>query len=311
MGYTIYRWDDPGAPAPLNGLSNGNSLINVLDGCLVNGYGAKPAAGWSKPFAAANLAVYRQGAGSNGFYLQIDESPIWCAKCRGYEAMSAVDTGTNPFPTGAQLSTPIVPRSGTSDGAGRAWLLAADERRFFLWVNAQHPLANGLACTTYAPCFFFGDLDSPNSADVFNTLLACGVSNPTNTYLGFVQSSASNADWVPRVFAGTGTAAAVWKRTYIPYQNNSPIGAVSYNPAFPDPVTGGLLLSPIEVVDPGTYVSRGVIPWVWAPGHNLPGNPGDTFRAASGGLAGKRFLLLDSAAGSTRARIALELPEGY
>ncbi|NCA91445.1 MAG: hypothetical protein EOM92_21845, partial [Gammaproteobacteria bacterium] len=93
MPYTLYRWDDPGAPAPLNGLSNANTLINVLDACLVTGYGAKAPAGWSKPFTAANQAAFRQGAGSHGFYLHLDASPLWHDKVRGYESMTAIDAG--------------------------------------------------------------------------------------------------------------------------------------------------------------------------------------------------------------------------
>jgi len=67
-------------------------------------------------------------------------------------------------------------------------------------------------------------------------------------------------------------------------------------------------MSPIEIVDTSSYLSRGVIPWVWAPHHNLPGNPGDVFTGMSGPLVGKQFMLLDSASSSSRCRIALELP---
>ena len=47
---TIYRSDDPGAPVTTGDVKNG--LYNVLRACLVDGYGAKPAAGWSVVYDA-------------------------------------------------------------------------------------------------------------------------------------------------------------------------------------------------------------------------------------------------------------------
>ena len=308
MPYTIYRWDDPGAPPPLNGQSNANTLINVLDACLVTGYGNKAPAGWSKPFTAANQAAFRQGAGSHGFYMHLDASPLWHDKVRGYESMTAIDAGTNPFPTVAQRSDFIAARSSSSDASGHAWLVAADARRFFLWMNYHGSLAQGLASIMYQPAFFFGDLESPNSADVFNTLISGGISNATNTYLGYASHGATNADYMPRNFAGAVGSVAVMKTTHLPFQGTSYIGAMANAPAYPDPVTGGLLLSPIEVFDVSGVISRGVLPGIWAPGHNLPGNSGDVLTGVNGPLAGKRLMLLDVAAASSRARIALEIP---
>ena len=308
MPYTLYRWDDPGAPAPLTGQNNANTLINVLDACLVTGYGAKAPAGWSKPFTAANQAAFRQGVGSNGFYLHLDSSPLWHDKVRGYESMTAIDAGTNPFPTVAQRSDLVAARSSSSDGTGRAWLVAADARRFFLWVNSSGTLAQGLASTSWQPSFFFGDLESPNTGDAFNTLIAGGISNGSSTYLGYTQNTASNAEYMPRNFAGAVGSVAVMKGTHIPFQGTSLIGVVANAPAYPDPVTGGLLLSPIEVFDVSGVISRGVLPGIWAPGHNLPGNCGDVLTGVNGPLAGKRLMLLDVASSTVRARIALEIP---
>ena len=42
MPWTVYRSDDAGAP---NLTGAAGSLIAILDAVLVNGYGAKPAAG--------------------------------------------------------------------------------------------------------------------------------------------------------------------------------------------------------------------------------------------------------------------------
>ena len=47
---TIYRSDDPGAPVTTGDVKNG--LYKALRACLVDGYGAKPAAGWSVVYDA-------------------------------------------------------------------------------------------------------------------------------------------------------------------------------------------------------------------------------------------------------------------
>lgn len=87
MPVTIYTSEDAGAPPLLPNAAG--ALIAVLDACLVNGYGAKAGAGWSKPFNGVNLAVYKQGAGSNGMHCRIDDSNGATARVRGFEDMTA------------------------------------------------------------------------------------------------------------------------------------------------------------------------------------------------------------------------------
>jgi len=59
MPWTLYQSTDSGAPA-LSGQAG--SLLEVLDACLVNGYGGKAAAGWGIAFSSGNKRVYRPGA---------------------------------------------------------------------------------------------------------------------------------------------------------------------------------------------------------------------------------------------------------
>ena len=71
MTVRVYSSTDASAPV-LTGQVG--SLIAVLDACLVNGYGTKTAAGWTKPFAdASNTAVYRSGSGSRAFFRFFDD----------------------------------------------------------------------------------------------------------------------------------------------------------------------------------------------------------------------------------------------
>lgn len=121
MTVTIYRSSDASAPG-LTGQAG--SLIGVLDACLVNGYGAKAAAGWAKEFSGTNLAVYRAPSG-NRLRIRVNDTGTTVARVVGYETMTDVDTGVNPFPTAAQVSGGLyVRKSETADstvivGSGR------------------------------------------------------------------------------------------------------------------------------------------------------------------------------------------------
>lgn len=70
---TVYRWDDPGAPdlSALHSSNNERDLMyfhTVLKACLVTGYGAKAAAGWTMPLeettATGNRFVLTNAANS-------------------------------------------------------------------------------------------------------------------------------------------------------------------------------------------------------------------------------------------------------
>jgi hypothetical protein len=69
---TVYRWDDVGAPPLVNGKPS--ELINILQKCLVDGYGTKTPLGWTKEFedVASQKVVFRNNvsAGGSGGYCQ-------------------------------------------------------------------------------------------------------------------------------------------------------------------------------------------------------------------------------------------------
>ncbi len=312
MAVTVYRWDDASAPAL--SATNG-ALIGVFDACLVNGYGAKAAAGWTKAYSGTNKAAYQQGTGSNNHYLRVDNStsnqyPRW----RGYETMSDVDTGTGPFPTDAQVSGGLYGvTSSTNDGTARPWVLIADAKRFYLYVGYNNTTADGLASTVYKPIFFFGNIVSHKSGDAYHTLIiANGSGSGSANYfctLG-VDSAAQTGVYIARTHAQTGGSLQVGKCADQRGEAHSYLGTA--NVAYPDPVTGGMLLSPVFVQEPSGYLTRGILPGVWNPLHNMPGNPGDTFSGSTtGGLNGKSFILLDGASAANRCRVALETSDTW
>lgn len=165
MAVQFYRSTDASAPV-LQGTVG--SLIALLDACLVNGYGAKPSAGWTKAFAGVNKAAYRQNAAgannaANPMYLYVDDTGPGAggareARLTGFETMSAITpTGTGQFPTAAQSSIGIgaivVRKSTTADATARAWTLVANGQTFYLFTETGDSITPTV-CTT---AFAFGD----------------------------------------------------------------------------------------------------------------------------------------------------------
>src|SRR5277367_4813757 len=99
MTITVYKSSDASAPV-LSGQAG--AMAGVLDACLVNGYGSKAAAGWGTAFTGTNLRAYQPASG-NRLYLALDDTGTTSCRLTGYEAMSAVSTGTGPFPTSLQV----------------------------------------------------------------------------------------------------------------------------------------------------------------------------------------------------------------
>jgi hypothetical protein len=149
---TIYRSDDASAPV-LSGTAG--SLISVFDACLVNGYGAKGAAGWTKPFTGTNKAAFLMGTGgtSRRMYLRIDDAGVNDGVVRGYDAMTDVDTGTEPFPTVGQVATGLyIKKSDAANATARPWIMLATPTQIFFLSYAQ------VGATLASPTNSFGEL---------------------------------------------------------------------------------------------------------------------------------------------------------
>jgi hypothetical protein len=124
-------------------------------------------AGFSVAFSGTNKEVYRSDdvTGSR-LYLRVDDTTTEAATIRGYESMSDVDTGTDPFPTVAQMASPYARKSSTTDSTARPWWLLADSRAFWLCIASTAAYS-----TAYGPTIFFGDIVSAYAGDAY----ACAI----------------------------------------------------------------------------------------------------------------------------------------
>lgn len=297
-----YQWDDAGAPV-LSGTAG--ALAAVLD-VLANGCGSKPGAGWTIEFSDTNRRVYRPGAGLR-HRLWLNDTGTTIGRLRGYESMTGIDTGTGPYPTDAQLSGgDYFNKSTAANTTARPWLLLATESWFYLYGGYGDATSSGLnAGTSNRALMFFGDIDTDLPGDQFHSLLMASNSSTNGGNTG--QLSATMA-----AVAGHYMARGIDQTTLsVQYSKVSDqrCGANIGNsgPAYPDPVTGGMRLADVHLIEPGNLGERGRLPNFKAPLHTLPAAAGDTFDG-TGELAGRTYILLNACAnGPTTCRVALDI----
>lgn len=249
--------------------------------------------GWTKPFADGTyVAVYKQPAGSNGFYMRVDDnSTANIARMLGYETMTDVSTGLTPFPTAAQFAGGVhVMKSDVVSVATRPWMLACNGPMMYLFVNVDNNVswvnANGSA---------FGDIKSykAGGGDSYGTIIVGNTSNvfSSNTIqtLSSNVATVTSGHWMARSWSGIGGSLAVGANSdYAKSQQSSSIG--SNGIPYPSAIDGGLYTSPVWITEPSpTLAPRGELPGFWNPLHNRPLGALDVWTPNSGSLVGKTF----------------------
>lgn len=301
MAVTVYKSSDGSAPV-LTGQVG--SLISLLDAVLVNGYGAKAAAGWTKPFSGTNLAMYRNASPGTQSYWRFDDASPQAtaaareAQFRGSEAASAISTQTGPFPTTTQLGTSglAVRKSATADATARPWIVVADAITAYLFIMSGDFTGWSASC--------FGDIYSLVTSDAYRGIaIGRGVQNSPvddddrlDDLMGVGAAATIVGHYMPRHYVGQiQSAIAVGKHgDAIKSNNQTTIGAqgiVSY----PNPADAALYLAQVWVhEDQGTQmVVRGRLRGFWQFLHPTGSgvNDQDTF-SGTGALAGKTFLVV-------------------
>lgn len=297
MAVTVYRSTDASAPV-LSGTAG--ALIGVLDACLVTGYGAKSAAGWTKDFSGTNLATYRAPTG-NRMYLRVDDTGTQTARVRGYETMSDVNTGTGPFPTDAQVSGgAYFYKSSAASAASRSWWLYTNGTIVYLYVDHAESAISG-------QMLIFGDFTSYVAGDAFNTILIASTTSATTTNGAATATANVNAsaagNWVPRSYTQSGTSVNVGKHGDAARMNGS---TTLGNGGIPYPSPDSMLwMSPVYIHEPSPQLVRGVLPGVYAPCHAKPFAQGDTF-SGTGEYSGRTFEALYPLNASTAGQLFFE-----
>ena len=188
MTVRLYRSTDASAPV-LTGQVG--TLLTVLDAVLVNGYGSKTAAGWTKPYSGTNTAQYRMAAGGTGCDLYVNDNGPGAggareARINGFKTGSAIGAGTGQFPTTGQMAAPsgalVARKSTTADSTARAWTIIADDHTIYMFIETADQTA---PMCSYP--WMFGDFSSYAPSDANNcTIIGRTIENsaafcPNNT----------------------------------------------------------------------------------------------------------------------------------
>lgn len=296
MALTLYQSTDASAPT-LNGTAG--ALITVLDAILVNGYGSKAAAGWTKPYSGTNKAAYRQGGGNQFYYRLQDDgnhedgsaatASTKEAKLRGYESMTNVDTGSNLFPTTAQIALSIGPtirKSTAADSTARSWIAIADNRTCYVFA-----LTGDLGGIYYS--FWMGEFFSMVLGDSYRAGVIVRDTENTSSYTAerfgnlAALGGALTGHYLARPYTGIGSSTSFAKHgDGVKGSASDLLGTVT----FPNPEDGGVYLSPLWITE-GTTI-RGRMRGLWQPCHGVANfTDGQTFSGV-GALAGKSFLVI-------------------
>lgn len=215
---------------------------------------AKPApAGFSKAFSDTNKAAYRSDdVTGTRLYLRIDDTPTTYARCRGFEAMTDVDTGTGLFPTDAQLSGGGYVYKSSS--GTRSWTLYSDGRMVYFFCDATGSgMIGGL---------LFGDIRSYVTADAYGCALVCSISSSGTHQL--YQNNSTAGSWIARGYAQTGGSSTQSRYSHAKCASTLGAGGETY-PAVAD---NSVHIWPVEIWD-GTANSRGLLPGFWCPVHGI------------------------------------------
>lgn len=132
---------------------------------------------WGIAFTATNQRAYRAAVGLRHYLMVNDNSNTNTCIVRAFTAMTAVTTGTGPFPTVAQSVTNLkwvrpdpttYPDQGPGSGVGAqvyndSWVIIGDEKRFWLGIT--------WGATGYRGWHFFGEAVSLKPADLYHTMI--------------------------------------------------------------------------------------------------------------------------------------------
>ena len=315
MPWTLYQATDAGAPS-LSGQAG--SLLEVLDACLITGYGAKPAAGWTIAFTAGDKRVYRPGAAAKSRkFVRINDTSSLAggareAGIRGFDSMTDIDTGLNPFPDASQVSLSenslVIRKSTSSSTVARFWRVFADDRTAILFIDHDSLTPPTLLSVyigeyiSYLPNDTHGFCliarQHENDASVARENLPCSVASQATPISGLL--SAWPGHYMAGSVAGMASSVAFAKSGGVlgRFASNTNFGS-SYHDilggvaSLPNPTDGSILLAPflLTTVESGQSCLRGHLRGLFQFCHVASSvNDGDTF-AGTGDLSGRSFML--------------------
>ncbi len=311
-------------PAALNGeqriaTTNGTTLTfptTVADGPATGTITVKYApCGWQKAFSGANLAVYRsQNVMGNRRFLRVADTGNVDARIVAYNNMTAVSTGTGPFPTSAQVSGGgYWPKSMTADAVAQRYDLVGDSMWLYYAPAPYYAYYGGSSDYRFSSTRHFGDPISLRTAgDAWGTLLGVGTAASSASALeGVSDFGQSGGYFVERAVSGTGGPVPI----YLSPEGGSPgawSGAQPAMGAFPNTIDGKLRMTrQMARLSQSDYTPRSILPGIeLVPQSGLTSyasfQPRDTV-PGPGSMSDRRMMCLWSGIGSKEGAFFIDI----
>lgn len=181
-------------------------------------------AGWSAAFSATNKYAFKSNdPSSNGFYMYIDHSSTTTyARAVGFESMTDINTGTDPFPLSAQVSGGGYGYVfGSNTAASRAWIFIATSKSFIFLSDYS---GNGYCYGGHG----WDELDNVKGTNVYGT--AHYISSTSTSSVGVLYPSATSYIYIARSPDGT-------TKSPTSYNRFGPVKAATYSSQIESPTT--------------------------------------------------------------------------
>ena len=263
--------------------------------------------GWLEVQTGTNQRDYKQGPGSNGYIMGINDNGPGAAtgqeaRIKGFEASTSLGVGTNQFPTVAQAANgQFIRKSNALSAATRGWLVIADTRTMYLFI-ATTDLAATYTTTVFGDIYSLSTLPNDPGRCILiarNTENSASIAY-TSEYMGLMTQCGTIlvGHYLNRDFQGSASAVACGKfgsMEYVPgFQGVGAAYTVMVGSiAFKNPADNQIYVSPLWVHTSvgGNYFRgrmRGMYHWCHTAASAADG---DTF-TGSGDLAGKTFMVV-------------------
>jgi len=195
-------------PAAVNGehrLTQGGETIKfevpgAPDGPVTGTVTVKYApCGWEKVYTASNKAVYRsQDVTGNRRYLRVNDTGAAYMRVYGYNAMTAIETGTGNFGNALYWH-----KADAASASAQRYDCVGDSMAFF-YAPSPYSASYGVGYEISEPWFFGDQIYLKPAGDAWGTLITGETGSAPNAYgaIGYELSGAGQ--YLERIAAGTG-----------------------------------------------------------------------------------------------------------
>ena len=176
---TVYRWDDEGAPQA--GECTYSELVNIIEKCLITGYGSKSPLGWVKELNEPLARSYKNLGSGHSVILSSTTGSDDDKGVRFQSARNVIDAD-NLENTGWKQAFKVFKGKNTS------WVLVGTNKAFYCFFCYSG--SYNLSGTEHQSGFFAGDLSNSVAGDTAKFIAVCSfiaeeLSLENTTYANF------------------------------------------------------------------------------------------------------------------------------